>query len=516
MTEFELVQPIESHARQILQWRNDPVTLQNSLHRKPKVWESFFPSFLKEAFQFPELPQIFILEEGVRVAHLRFDPVESPIDLARKCCAVSINVAPEHRGKKVGQRALLAIQPWLKNQGMDDLLALIRAENEVSHQVFEKAGFKRLDQTSHLVEDIDETALVDRYHLLLTPQKRDEKVFIIAEAGSNWCIGTKQENWQMACRMIEAAKAAGADAIKFQTFQPDQIYVPNAGSSDYLSDMGIREDIFQIFERIKMPHEVIPKLFEECKKAGIEFMSSTFSPKDFAAVDPFVKRHKIASYEIGHIHLLQLAAKSRKPLLLSTGASTEYEIAWAVEIFHAAGGKDLTLLQCTACYPAEADSLNLNAIPWLKKRFKVRSGLSDHSSHPVLAPVAAVALGAKVIEKHFPMDRSLPGPDHAFAITAAELKEMVQAIREVEVMGGPDVKVIHPSELELRAYAKRGIQAIREIKGGERLREGENIAVLRPGKQPLGIHPRFLGEIEGKKAAHAIKLGEGIQKGDWC
>lgn len=491
--EFEIIQPTVEQARLVMEWRNDPVTRQNSLHTAPKRWESFYPSY-----SFPDLPSLFVLKEGERVAYLAFEPVLH--DPKRKCCAISINVSPAHRGEHIGQTALLAIQPWLKKQGYDDLLAVIRVENEWSQHVFEKAGFKRLEQAAYYLEDSDETVQVYRYLVSLTP-KKESGIFIIAEAGSNWRIGSEEENWEMACRMIAAAKAAGADAVKFQTFQPATIYVENSG-------------IYDLFERIKMPYEALPKLFEECQKAGIEFMSSSFSPEDFVAVDPFVKRHKIASYEIGHTHLLQLAAKSEKPLILSTGASTEFEIKWAVDTFYAAGGRDLTLLQCTACYPAE--TLNLNAIRWLKERFGVPSGLSDHSRDPLLAPIAAAALGATVIEKHFTMDRALPGPDHSFAVTAEELGEMVRAVRQVEAMLGPQVKVIDPSEHELRFFAKRGIQAIKAIEAGDTLSEGKNIAILRPGKQPIGLHPRFLGEIQGKKAKRKIGLGEGIQRGDWC
>jgi sialic acid synthase SpsE len=260
---------------------------------------------------------------------------------------------------------------------------------------------------------------------------------------------------------------------------------------------------------------MIPQLAAYCQAQGVQFLSSVFSSEDFAALDPFVTLHKIASYEIGHIHLLNLAAKSGKPLLLSTGAATEEEIAWAVHTFLERGGQNLTLLQCTACYPAEAKSLHLRTIPWLQMRFQTPVGLSDHSRQPLYAPVAAVALGATVIEKHFTLDNKLSGPDHAFAIVPSELKEMVQAIRHVEEMLGNEVKGIDVSEQELRSFAKRGIQAIAPIKRGAIFKEGVNIAILRPGVQILGVHPKYLPEIEGKKAHRAIALGEGVQLGDW-
>ena len=158
--------------------------------------------------------------------------------------------------------------------------------------------------------------------------------------------------------------------------------------------------------------------------------------------------------------------------MLSTGASTLDDVRWAVETFRAGGGGDLALMQCTAKYPAPPESLNLKAIPLLAETFGVPVGLSDHSRDPLLAPLAAVALGARVIEKHFTLHNRLPGPDHAFAVTAEELKAMVGAIRQVETMLGHGDKTVLPAEEELAGYARRGIQAVRDIAAGERLREG--------------------------------------------
>ena len=291
--------------------------------------------------------------------------------------------------------------------------------------------------------------------------------------------------------------------------------MPNAGSSDYLAESGYRRDIGEIFADLAMPDELIPAFAEHGRRQGLKFMSTPFSPRDFAAVDPHVAVHKIASYEISHPHLLELAARSGKPVVLSTGASGEADIAWAVETFRAAGGRDLALMQCTAKYPAPLDSLNLQAIPWLKRRFGAVAGFSDHSRDPLSGPLAAVALGARVVEKHFTLDNRLPGPDHGFAVTPDELKAMVCGIRDVEACLGSGLKEVLPAEQELAAYARRGIQAVRDIRQGDPLREGENLEILRPGQQPLGLHPKHLAELEGKPAARDIPLGHGIAKGDW-
>ena len=181
-----------------------------------------------------------------------------------------------------------------------------------------------------------------------SPKNKKSPVFIIAEGGSNWKAGSAAADWKQACALVDAAKKAGADAVKFQTFRADSVYVPNAGVSGYLSKHGIRESIVDLFQKLTMPYEMIPKLAAYCRKQKIEFMSSFFSAEDFKVVNPWVRRHKIASYEITHPRLLEMAAGSGKPLILSTGAATLGDIDWAIGYFRKKGGKKITLLQCTA------------------------------------------------------------------------------------------------------------------------------------------------------------------------
>lgn len=339
--------------------------------------------------------------------------------------------------------------------------------------------------------------------------------FIIAEAGSNWKAKSPSGDLRQAKALIDEAADAGADAVKFQSFNAHSVYVPNAGTSDYLSKNGVNQPITEIFKALAMPHRMIPILAKHCRKRDIEFMSSAFSIEDFRAVDPFVKRHKIASYEISHPHLLRAAARSGKPLILSTGASDYEDIDWAVAEFKKSDGKNLSLMQCTAKYPAPLDALNLKTIPELARRYGVPVGLSDHSREPFVAAVAAVALGASIIEKHFTLDNRLPGPDHAFAVTPPELAELVRAVRGCEKTLGDGKKRVLPEEKELRLYARRALQALRNIEKGETFREGDNFAILRPGKQPQGVHPRYLSSVDGRRARRAIRLGAGIRKGDY-
>lgn len=514
---FECVRPIESHAKLIMHWRNDPETLQMSYHwSQPRQWNDFYPKFLNEYFVFPDLPPLFVVHQGLPIAFLRFRPIADPFSIHRRCCEISIVVAPEFRGKGFGSRALIEVQSWIEDQGYDDLYAEVKANNERSNQAFIHAGFQRLEDGIKFLEETGESIAIHRYAIQFHPEgSSPTPVFIIAEVGSNWRMGTPARDLAMAKTLINAAAEAGVDAVKFQTFRPESIYVSNAGVSNYLSEAGLQEDMQALFADLAMPYTMIATLAEHCQSQGVEFMSTPFSPEDFDAIDPYVKRHKIASYEIGYLHLIEKAAKSGKPTIISTGAATEDEISWVVDLYRKMGGRDLTLLQCTACYPAEAPTLHLKSIPWLKQRYRSNVGLSDHSRHPICAPVAAVALGAKAIEKHFTLNNLLPGPDHAFAVTPNELKEMVHAVRRAEQMLGSEVKIVDPSEEELRNFARRGIQAIRPIKKGEVFEEGVNIDILRPGNQTLGVYPRYICEICGRIAKRNISEGAGIQRGDW-
>jgi sialic acid synthase SpsE len=340
-------------------------------------------------------------------------------------------------------------------------------------------------------------------------------VFVIAEAGSNWRAGSPERDRKLAEALIDAAADAGCDAVKFQTYRAETVYVPNAGESDYLADAGIRQSISDVFRDLEMPYELIPHLAHYCVQRGVEFMSTPFSVADFEAVDPYVARHKIASFEITDLRLLQAVAQGGKPVILSTGASTPEDVETALATLRDNGAGSICLLQCTSSYPAPPESLNLAALPWLSERYGVSVGLSDHSLDPVVAPVAAVALGAVVIEKHFTLHRALPGPDHSFAITPEELTRLVEAVRLSETMRGAGEKIVAEAEQELRSFAQRRIQAIAPIKRGEVLREGENVAVLRPGKQRAGVHPRELETLAGRAATRDIEVGDGIQPGDW-
>jgi N-acetylneuraminate synthase len=500
MISFELILPNEKDAAVLCAWRNDPLALEMSLtHTKPKSAAEFFPDMMRRYFSYPRLPPLFAVANGERVGALRFDPAD---DRFFSACEISLIVAPKLRGRGLGTEILKGIEPFLRRQGIDRILARIKKENFASIKVFSRAEYQMIQGGSILLFE------------KRLQQSASDKVFIIAEAGSNWKTDGEGKSLERALFMIDSAKEAGADAVKFQMFRSKDTYVAHAGVSDYLAANGIRQDISELMRSLEMSEKMIGQLAAYCREAGIEFMTSVFSERDFALIDPLVKRHKMASYEISHLRLLECAARSGKPLILSTGASSVSDIDWAVDQFYLNGGKKLTLMQCTAKYPAPPSSINLRVIPWIKSRYQTPAGLSDHSRDPLIAPLGAVALGAAVIEKHFTLDRNFPGPDHSYAIEPVELKQMISAIRTMEKMKGSSLKEIQREEEELYFFARRGIQALRDIQSGEILVEGENVAILRPGKHRLGLHPRYLEVIAGKAAIRPIAQGVGIQLQD--
>lgn len=339
---------------------------------------------------------------------------------------------------------------------------------------------------------------------------RSDHTFVIAEAGSNWKCGSFEEDLKQAKDLIKIAAKAGADVVKFQTYRADTLYAVDAGKSNYLIKQGMDENINNIFEYLSMPYEMIPELANYCKHENILFMSTPFSVRDAKEVDQYVELHKVASYEINHVRLLEFLAATKKPVLISTGASTYTEIDFAVNLMKKNKTDKIGLLQCTSKYPAPIESLNLSVIPKMKSRYNLPIGLSDHSIDPIIGPLIAVGFGATVIEKHFTIDKNLPGPDHKFALTPNELEMMIQSIRRADRAKGTGDKQILEEEIELRRFATRSIQAIKNITKGEILREGFNFEILRPGNRSRGMEPRFLDEINGKKATKNIEIGEGI------
>lgn len=328
-------------------------------------------------------------------------------------------------------------------------------------------------------------------------------VKIIAEAGSNWCVG----GLEMAYEMIDVAAAAGADIVKFQVYRAETTYAAGAGECHHLKGKGVKGTIREIFKSLEMPDEMIPKLAARCEEQGVEFMASVFSKRDFLAIDPYVKAHKVASPELHDPTLLDLMAKTGKPIYLSTGISTLEEIERALTHFPKS---EVTLLQCTVQYPTDPQAVNLRALETLKGLGRP-VGLSDHTRDVCTAPIAAVAMGASVIEKHYTLSNDLVGPDHSWAITGPELADLVRAIRRTETMLGSREKSVYLEEADLRAFSMRRLHAMRPICAGETLHLGKNVAFLRTGHRMPGAEGLNAMELIGSRASRSFEEGEGIE-----
>lgn len=335
-----------------------------------------------------------------------------------------------------------------------------------------------------------------RFEIFGKPVGEGAPCFLIAEAGSN-----HNGSLEMANALIDAAAEAGADAVKFQTFSAKRLYPKSAGSSDYLGD---QRSIYDIIASLETPSEWWPGLSARAHQLGLAFLSSPFHEEAVAMLEPYVDAFKIASYEMTHLSLLREVARTGKPVIMSTGASTLEEVERAVAAVREAGCTSLVVLQCTASYPSPLASINVRALVTIRDRLSVPTGLSDHSKEPAIAPMAAAALGAAVIEKHYTLSRRLPGPDHAFAIEPAGLAELVTGVRAIERVLGTGEKIVQPVEEELRQFARRALFTTRPVKKGELLSR-ENIDVLRRGKRGDGLAPELLEQVLGKRSTRDLE-----------
>ncbi|HYI07945.1 MAG TPA: N-acetylneuraminate synthase family protein [Thermoanaerobaculia bacterium] len=341
------------------------------------------------------------------------------------------------------------------------------------------------------------------------------ELFIIAEAGSNWRSGAYARDRQMGQALIEGAAEAGADAVKFQMYRAATVYAPNAGAYEGHCGQDL-EDIGKTFEDLEMSTTLLEEFSQHAARCNIEFMCTPFSVEDLAAVDPHVRRHKMASYEMLHLRIWEAMIRTEKPVIFSTGGFTLADVDRILDwlVSQNAPIELYTVMHCVASYPAELSSLGLDVLRTMKERFGRRGlqvGYSDHSLDPVVAPAAAVALGATCIEKHFTLNRHLPGPDHPFAIEVPELVRMVKACRETfAAVEEHEEKGTGPAEKKLQRFAHRALQAIRDVAAGDILREGENFAILRPGNNSQGASPLEIDRIEGRRANVSIPRGGGI------
>ena len=323
--------------------------------------------------------------------------------------------------------------------------------------------------------------------------------FIIAELSANH-NGSKK----VAVDSIRAAKAAGADAIKIQTYTADTLTL-NCDNPDFRLGKGLwkGETFYTLYQKAYTPWEWHEEIFHVAKEEGLACFSTPF---DKTAVDLLESLnnpiYKIASFEITDIPLIQYIASKHKPVILSTGIAMEEDIQLALDTLRSGGCMDITLLKCTSAYPAPIEDANLLTIPDMKQRFACKVGLSDHTEGYTV-PMAAVALGAEVVEQHFIIDRTIGGPDSAFSMEADEFKLMVENIRKVEAALGDVNYPTDPSKIKGREFC-RSLYVAKAIKAGEVITE-ENVRSVRPG---YGLHPKYLSELIGRKVNCDLNVGD--------
>jgi len=326
-----------------------------------------------------------------------------------------------------------------------------------------------------------------------------QSTYVVAEMSAN-----HNQDFDQAVKILEAAKKAGADAVKVQTYTPDTLTIDCDNEYFQIGKGTIWEgrNLYDLYGEAFTPWEWQPKLKQIAGKLGIDFFSSPF---DSTAVDFLeemnVPAYKVASFEIVDIPLIRRIAQTSKPIIVSTGMATLAEIDEAVTTIRDTGNNQLALLKCTSAYPALAEDMNLLTIPRLSLDFGVPAGLSDHTLG-IAVPVAAVALGACIVEKHFTLSRSVSGPDSAFSLEPDEFKDMVEAIRAAEEALGSIHYGVGDHDRHSRVF-RRSLFVVRDMKAGEMFTT-QNVRSIRPGH---GLHTRHLDDILGRCALGDIKRG---------
>ena len=334
-------------------------------------------------------------------------------------------------------------------------------------------------------------------------QKKNTSTFVVAEASAN-----HNQNFKTAVSMIKKAKECGADAIKFQAYTPDSL------TADFKNRHFIvrhpkwgDQTLYRLYEKAYTPLDWFGRLKEVADSEGILFFATAYDKTGVDLLEELdVPLHKVSSFELVDLPLIEYVAGTGKPVMLSTGMASPGEIREAVGAAKAGGAGDITLLKCVSSYPADPKDMNLVTIPDMKKSFNCRIGLSDHTLGTAVS-IVAVSLGAVVIEKHFTLSRNARGPDSFFSIDPAELKRLVSEVRIAEDALGKVYYGLSGEEKKMRVF-RRSLFSVKDIKKGEALTE-ENIRSIRPAH---GLHPKYLKSVLGKKAKRKISKGSPLKK----
>ena len=338
---------------------------------------------------------------------------------------------------------------------------------------------------------------------------KNSKVLIIAEAGVNHDGSLKK-----AKNLIDIAAEAGADFVKFQTFKSENLVSKTAEKANYQSiNATIKSDSqFEMLKKLEIPQSWYPSLIKRCKEKKIEFLSTGFDEESLKILqDLNISIFKIPSGEITNKPYLEYISKTDKKIIISTGMSNLDEVSKAIEILTSNGKEreDITVLHCNTEYPTPYEDVNLNAMISMKKKLDISVGYSDHTQG-IEVSVAAVALGASVIEKHFTIDKKSKGPDHQASLDPDELRSMVNSIRNIEKSLGTDSKIVSPSEEKNLKIVRKSIHLKNDIMEGSRIKR-KDLIMLRPGD---GISPMNIDKVIGRVVKHSLSKGHKLTKSD--
>jgi|SRR5579863_1962386 len=330
-----------------------------------------------------------------------------------------------------------------------------------------------------------------------------EPTYIVAEISAN-----HQHQFDQAVKLLQAAQKAGADAVKLQTYTPDTLTLRSDADAFRIRGGTLWDGrtLYDLYAEAFTPWDWVPRLQAVAAELGIDLFSTAYDPSSVDFLEQLgVPVHKIASFELVDVPLIEKMARTGKPLIISTGMATRDEIEDAVETARVAGSRGVALLKCTSAYPAPPGEMNLRTIPHLAVTFALPVGLSDHTLG-IAVPAAAVALGACMIEKHLTLSRALPGPDSAFSLEPAEFKAMVEAVRTVEQSLGEVRYGASPHEDQSRAH-RRSLYIVRAVKAGEPFTR-DNVRSVRPAN---GLPPKCLNEVLSRTAAADIDSGTPLE-----
>ena len=333
-----------------------------------------------------------------------------------------------------------------------------------------------------------------------------EPAYVVAEMSAN-----HHQDLEKAFQILRAAREAGADAVKIQTYTPDTMTIPSDREPFSIGRGTLWEGrtLHDLYREAHTPWEWHPELGRVARELGLQLFSTPFDETAVEYLEEMnVSVYKVASFELVDIPLIRCIARTGKPIIMSTGMASRAEIEDALEAARGEGAREIALLKCTSAYPAPAESMNLRTIPDLAASWDVVVGLSDHS-FGIEVPVAAVALGAAIVEKHFTLSRSVPGPDSAFSLEPDEFKAMVTAVRKVEQALGSIHYGVADHEKPIVVF-RRSLFVVEDVEAGEELTR-ENVRVIRPGH---GLAPKYLGDVLGRKASRGLSRGSPLSWSD--